>query len=576
MNTRHRQTGDRRTDFSGEAAEALRKDKPERAIGRLAHLLHAAIEEGEEPETLRALCHVLERALMRARLTISDGNPRGWTGVSWNLERVKPAATALLGAYIVMDTARAIEMMEDIEAVLADAGSWREDWDGFRDRNEPPIEAVALTQLLSLGLVPRVQAYLEARLRGASEVSDESLRAVESALHEILNRHLQTGEYEQAFDVLGRVATIRSALLAALPQSIFDPHWSAMGKRDLALALRTLELLAPDTREHGEETLIEMLVDRVNAGDKSLLKEGVRILGESFIWKLFDTYLRAAKHRDAHDLATKMDTPLQFQALVELHMATDDLDALEVAFERWHEFEKDVPGGGTASSVRLSSALQAMVKGERRQHFKRLLALGEARDMISSSQLASHYAQLAAWDLADKNAKAAAGNWRKYCTLAEGTLSARDRSRENNMAGGLLDDVDSDRLRLETFPLNRSLGKEIATALFADGDVESGLAIASSVMAKDKEYLEFLLSHARAAVRNGAGKNAMVLTEAAEDLARVLEEFGTLTATGNLYIRMGQISRGRAAQAEAKKLDEEAERRRKEEEDRRRWEDDDD
>jgi hypothetical protein len=573
MKTRHWQTGDRRTDFSGEAAEALRKDKPDtgRAIASLAGLLDAAIAEGEKPETLRALCQALERALIRACITTSESRESGWThGGYWQAGRVKPAATALLGAYIVMDTARATAMMEDIEAASADL------LNRYGHRTETPIEADALTQLLSLGRVPRVMAYLEARLRGAIEASNESLRAVESALHEILNRHLQDGEYEQAFDVLGQVAAIRPALLAALPQSIFDPHWSAIGKRDLALALRTLELLAHDTREHGEATLIEMLVDRVNAGDKSLLKEGVRILGEPFVWKLFTTYLRGAKHRDAHDLATEMDTPLRFQALVELHMATDDLDALEVVFERWHEYEKDAPVGGTASPARLSSALRAMVEGERRQHFRRLLALGEARGMISTSELASHYAHLVVWDLADKNAKAAAVNWREYCTRVKGALAAKDPSPENDL-GRLLDDVDdTERLRLETIPLDRSVGKEVAAALLTDGDVEGGLAIASSVMAKDKEYLEFLLSHARAAVRNGAGKNAMVLTEAAEDLARVLEDFAALMAIGILYDRMDRSSRGRAAQAEAKKLNEEAERRRKEEEDRRRWEDDDD
>lgn len=572
MSERHEPTEDHRTDFAGEAAEALRKDEPERAITRLAGLLHAAIAEAEEPETLRALCRALERALIRACITTSESRESGWTdGGYWQAGRVKPAATALLGAYIVADTPRAIEMMQDIEAVSVDTERCRDRWDAYRDRTEPPIEAVTLTRLLSLGFVPRVLAYLEARLRGARDASDESLRAVESALHEIMNRHLQAGGYQQAFTLLGRVAALRPALLAALSEGTFDPHWSAIGKYDLTQALKTIELLPRESRKRGEAIVIEMLVDRVNAGDKRLLKEGVRVLGEPFVWKLFVTYLRMAKYKDAQDLATEIDTPLRFRAFVELHLAKDDLDSLEVAFERWNDFEKDTPGGGTASSTRLSSALQAMAKGERRQHFKRLLALGEARGMISPRELASHYAQLVAWDLTDRNVKAAKRNWHKYWTLVEGVLSARDRSPTRGIAGELLDDVDSEHVRLDTFP-NRSLGKETAAALIADGDVKGGLEIASSLMGRDKEYLEFLLSHALAAVRNEAGHDALILTEAAEELARVLEDFATLTAIGNLYIRMGQSSRGRAAQAVAKKLDEE----RKEEEKRRRWEDDDD
>jgi len=570
MNKRHTQTENQRTDFVGEAAEALRKDKPEGAIATLAGLLHAAIVEGKKPETLRALCHALERALIRACLTTSESLESGWTHRGhWQGGRVRPAATALLGAYIVMDTARATAMMEDIEAASADL------LNRYDDLAAPSIEADALTQLLSLGLVPQVLAYLEARLRGARNASGESLRAVESALHVIMDQHLQAGEYEQALDVLGRVAANRPVLLAALPQGIFDPHWSAIGQHDLALALRTLDLLARESRERGEAILLEMLVDCVNAGDKTLLKEGVRILGEPLVSKLFVTYLRAAKYKDAQDLATEMEMPLRFQALVDLHMAKDDLDSLEVAFEQWNEFEKQTPGGGTASSTRLSSALEGMIHGERRQQFKRLLALSEARGMISPSDLASHYAQLAAWDLADKNVKAAARNWRKHYTLAEGASSAGERPLENDMAGGLLDEVDSElrsaTIRFNCAP-NRSLGKEIAAALLADGDVKSGLEIASSVMGRDKEHLEFLLSQARAAAGKGSEKNALLLTEAAEDLARVLEDFATLAAIGNLYFRMGQGSRGRAAQAQAKKLEEEAKRKRREEEE----EDDDD
>src|SRR5690242_12785736 len=80
MSERHEHTVDERMDFATEAAESLREDKPERAMARLAGLLLAAIGEGENRETLRGLCHALERAMIRARLTMSDGNPRGWTG----------------------------------------------------------------------------------------------------------------------------------------------------------------------------------------------------------------------------------------------------------------------------------------------------------------------------------------------------------------------------------------------------------------------------------------------------------------------------------------------------------------
>jgi len=596
MSKQHRQAEDQKTDIAGEAAEALRKADPEGAMAWVARLLSAAIAQGEQPETLRALCHALERALMRARLTMSDGNSRGWTHVRWELGRVKPAATALLGAYIVMDTARAIEMMEDIEAVLAAAGSWREDYDLYRgrDRDEPTVEAVALMQLLSLGHVPKVMAYLEARLSGAREAGDESLHAVQSAIQEMLIQYLKNGEYEQAHAVVRRIGKLRPPLLAALPPSVFDPHWAMIANKDVGFALQLMNALPREARGTGEPTLTSVLVEHARRGDIDHLKEAMDTLGDRFVWSLFQMRIGAKEYGGTEDLIATMGQPLQYRALVDLYDATGNLDSLEATFSRWREFEtrlakgdldsaeleatykrwhefetgwrndesyaafkkeenqrKRFMSGETGCAARLSEILATMRGARQRQEFERLMARGEARGMVSPSELASHYSQLASWDLEDKNVKAAVGNWRKSCTLAEGALSAS----------------------------GRSLGKDIATAFLADGDVKSGLEIASSVMGRDKEYLEFLLSHAREAVRAGSEKNAVILAEAAEDLARALEDFATLTTIGNFYIRMGQSARGRAAQADAKKLDEEAERKIEEEEEeerRRRWDDDDD
>lgn len=532
-----------------------------RALSVLTELLRGALAAASDPSVLVGLGAFVERAFFRCALERIEGDPATDQKRAWERERLQRAFDALLELHVLCDPARAMELHRF--AARRDMPLVSEaDGDAMRWARRPPSrkamlpraahgEGAVLARIDARGKLAAASDYLSVRVADTT-AADPRLEHCIEAIRMLAVRRFESGDFRGGIAILSDLVEKRDVVWwLANPM---EGHMPALIEADLGLALRALRFMQGTALEDAKSLVVDRVVQRVAAGDHGLLAQSAEALGEPFFHRVVARLSEMRAFDRAIEAAGFLEGAARHECMADIAVRRGDLGLAAAELRRWKGLDRS-RGGARGNRRTVDEAIAAAVRDSAGcddcSGIHELVELAETCNGVDRHHLDAARRRILDRSVVALNATILAGSAPDAMQRWRGARENRRKIHRDRGADFAELDKAEDRL---------------ARWLLAAGNLDDGLQVARSAW-KTEFLRDHLLGLAKESMDRGSAPNAARFLEAAESIARGMNDFATLTVIGNQYLRLGESGRGKQVQHDARALHEEAESRRQQEED---------